>query len=179
MPLGMIIYSASIYLHTKFGWDQATLGKVLWIPPLGWELSYFVFGTLVDKHGARYKGLMLTSLLLTLPLAWTDSLPSGAWVLAVFFVAMFAVAGFVFLSVSWASRAFSKEHTGLISGIGAGSWSAVVAISSSLLGRLFDQAQYEFAFRAAVACSVCGYLLWRFWSVRSTLSPANLVKANS
>jgi ACS family hexuronate transporter-like MFS transporter len=147
------------------------LGKVLWIPPLGWEISYFVFGTLVDKRGGRYKGLMLTSLLLTLPLAFTDSMPSGAWVLAVFFVAMFAVAGFVFLSVSWASRVFSSEHTGLISGIGAGSWSAVVAITSPLLGRLFDHGDYEFAFRAAVACSLAGYVLWRVLARAQNLKP--------
>lgn len=166
MPLGMIIYSSAIYLHARFAWDQATLGKVLWIPPLGWEISYFVWGTLLDKYGPRYRGLMLASLILTLPLAWTHSIPTGAGVLAVFFVAMFAVAGFVVLSVSWATRVFPPEHTGLISGIGAGSWSAVVAITSPPLGRLFDQGHYETAFRSAVACSIAGYLLWRVLSTK-------------
>ena len=179
MPLGMIIYSSSLYLHAKFGWDQATLGKVLWIPPLGWEISYFVWGSLLDRYGPRYKGLMLMALLLMLPLAWTDSLPSGELVVAVFTVAMFASAAFVVLSVSWASRIFPVEHTALISGIGAGSWSAVVALSSPILGRLFDHAQYTTAFRGGVFCSITGYLLWRFLSSRSALSPANLVKVNS
>lgn len=174
MPLGMILYSSSIYLHTRFGWDQAMLGKVLWIPPLGWEISYFVWGTLLDKYGPRYKGLMFTSLLLTIPLAWTHSLPSGEWVLASFFLAMFAVAGFVVLSVSWAARVFPPEHTGLLSGIGAGSWSAVVAVTSPILGRLFDQGHYETAFRSAVACSVLGYLLWRWFSSRGNGKPGLL-----
>lgn len=120
MPLGLILYNSSLYLHAKFGWDQAMLGKVLWIPPLGWEISYFVWGTLLDRYGPRHKGLMLASLIITLPLAFTDSLPSGAWVLASFFVAMFAVAGFVVLSVNWATRVFPAEHIGLISGVGPG-----------------------------------------------------------
>ena len=168
MPLGLILYNSSLYLHAKFGWDQAMLGKVLWIPPLGWEISYFVWGTLLDRYGPRHKGLMLASLIITLPLAFTDSLPSGAWVLASFFVAMFAVAGFVVLSVNWATRVFPAEHIGLISGIGAGSWSAVVALSSPGIGRLFDHAEYQTAFRIAVGCSLAGYLLWRFLSSRGT-----------
>ena len=44
MPLGFILYDSSLYLHARFAWDQATLGKVLWIPPLGWEVGYFVWG---------------------------------------------------------------------------------------------------------------------------------------
>jgi len=164
MPLGMMLYSTSIYLHARFGWDQAMLGKVLWIPPLGWELSYFVWGGLVDKLGPRYRELLLASLILTLPLAWLHSLPSGAWVMAGLFVAMFAVSGFVVLSVSWAARVFPPEHTALMSGIGAGSWSAMVAITSPLLGRLFDHAQYQTAFRGSVVCSIVGYVLWRVLS---------------
>ena len=179
MPLGIIIYSASIYLHARFGWTQATLGKVLWIPPLGWEISYFVSGTLVDRYGARYKLLLPIAVALMLPLAWTASLGSGEAVVAVFSVAMFAAGALVFLSVSWASRVFPAEHIGLISGIGAGSWSAVVALTSPVVGRLFDQRNYQTAFRSAVLCTVIGYVLWVFFSTRGKLSPANLVKVNS
>ena len=38
-----------------------------------------------------------------------------------------AVAGFVVLSVACVTRVFPTDHAGLLSGIGAGSWSAVVA----------------------------------------------------
>ncbi len=47
MPLGFILYDSSLYLHARFGWNQATLGKVLWLPPLGWEVGYFVWGAVV------------------------------------------------------------------------------------------------------------------------------------
>jgi hypothetical protein len=34
------------------GTDQAFLGKVLWIPPLGWEVGYFFWRWLVDRMTA-------------------------------------------------------------------------------------------------------------------------------
>src|SRR5882724_9469871 len=47
-PLGFVNYAAAIYLNQAHGKDQASLGKVLWIPPLGWEFGYFFWGWLVD-----------------------------------------------------------------------------------------------------------------------------------
>src|SRR5262249_47562476 len=44
LPLGFILYSASLYLVNPMGCSQATIGKILWIPPLGWEVGYFVWG---------------------------------------------------------------------------------------------------------------------------------------
>ena len=76
MPLGMILYDSSLYLHARFGWTQATLGKVLWIPPFGWEVGYFFWGAVVDRFGPRFRVLLLC-LLLSLPLAWMHSLPTG------------------------------------------------------------------------------------------------------
>jgi ACS family hexuronate transporter-like MFS transporter len=164
MPLGFILYDSSLYLHARFGWDQALLGKVLWIPPFGWEVGYFVWGAILDRFGPRFRGLMLLSLALSLPLAWMHSLPSGAWVLAEMFLATFALAGFVVLAVNFATRAFSQDHAGLLAGIGAGSWGAVIALTSPWFGRLFDHGEYAAAFRIASAFPVAGYVLWRVLS---------------
>jgi ACS family hexuronate transporter-like MFS transporter len=164
MPLGMILYDSSLYLHARFGWTQATLGKVLWIPPLGWEISYFFWGAVVDRVGPRFRLLLFICLLLSLPLAWMHSLPSGALVLAEMFLAMFALAGFVVLSVAYVTRVFPTDHAGLLSGIGAGSWSAVVALTSPWFGRLFDQHSYQTAFQIATLFPLAGYALWLIFS---------------
>jgi ACS family hexuronate transporter-like MFS transporter len=167
MPLGFILYDSSLYLHARFAWSQATLGKVLWIPPFGWEVGYFVWGWLIDRFGPRFRTLMPVCLALSLPLAWMHSLPTGAWVLGEMFLAMFALAGFVVLAVAYATRAFSSDHAGLLAGIGAGSWGAVIALTSPSFGRLFDQAEYAAAFRIATLFPIAGYLLWMVLSSRA------------
>ena len=171
MPLGMILYDASLYLHARFGWGQATLGKVLWIPPLGWEVGYFVWGSLVDRLGPRFRELMLACMILSLPLAFMHSLPSGALVLGEMFLAMFALAGFVVLAVAYVTRVFPSDHAGLLSGIGAGSWSAVVALISPWFGHLFDQKDYETAFRVATLFPVVGYALWLWGHAKLPKAP--------
>lgn len=161
MPLGFILYDSSLYLHARFAWGQATLGEVLWIPPFGWEVGYFFWGAVVDRFGPRFRGLMLVSLVLSFPLAWMHSLPNAPLVLGEMFLAMFALAGFVVLSIAYATRAFPPGHSGFLAGIGAGSWGAVVALTSPGLGRLFDQSQYAITFRIATLFPIAGYLLWR------------------
>lgn len=160
MPLGFILYDASLYLHARFGWSQTTLGYVLWIPPFGWEVGYFVWGWVLDRIGPRFHGLMPAALILSLPLAWMHSLPSGPLVLADMFLTMFGLAGFVVLSIGYATRAFPPGHSGLLAGIGAGSWGAIVALTMPWLGRLFDQSAYATAFRIATLFPIAGYLLW-------------------
>ena len=173
MPLGMILYLSALYLHARFGWSQATLGKVLWIPPFGWEVSYFFWGTVVDsadRFGPRFRVMFFICLLLSLPLAGMNSLPTGALVLAEMFLAMFALAGFVVLSVAWVTRVFPSDQAGLLSGIGAGSWSAVVALTSPWFGHLFDLHNYELAFRIATLFPIAGCALWFVLSSRDSRS---------
>jgi ACS family hexuronate transporter-like MFS transporter len=166
MPLGLILYDSSLYLHARFGWSQTTLGYVLWIPPFGWEAGYFFWGWLQDRLGPRFRSLMLVSMLLSLPLACMDSIatmhsaPTAPLLLGNMFLSMFGLAGFVVLSVGYATRAFPPGHSGLIAGIGAGSWSAIVALMMPWFGRLFDHADYATAFRVATIFPVAGYGLW-------------------
>jgi ACS family hexuronate transporter-like MFS transporter len=165
MPLGFILYDSSLYLHARFNWSQETLGYVLWIPPFGWEVGYFVWGWVVDRVGPRFRSLMLASLLLSLPLAGMHSLASGALVLGDMFLTMFGLSGFVVLSIAYATRAFPPGHSGLLAGIGAGSWGAIVALMMPWLGHLFDQAEYALAFQIVTLFPIAGYVSW--WLISS------------
>ena len=167
LPLGFILYDSSLYLHARFAWSQATLGKVLWIPPSGWEAGYFAWGAILDRTGPRYRGLVLTAMLAGTPFFFTHSLTSGATVLLVMWLEMFACAGLVVMAVSYVTQAFPSSQAGLLAGLGAGAWGAVVALMMPWFGRLFDQSEYATAFRIAAVFPVAGYALWRGLSARA------------
>jgi len=161
LPLSFILYYSSLYLKARFGWTQTTLGEVLWIPPAGWELGYFIWGGLLDRFGPRFRGLMLASCLFSLPIALLHWLPTGPAVLAGMFVTMFGAGGFIVISVAYATRSFPAGHAALLAGIGAGSWGAMTALVLPGFGYLFDHSAYATAFRLAAVFPVVGYLLWR------------------
>jgi ACS family hexuronate transporter-like MFS transporter len=170
LPLGFVLYSASLYLAGPLGRSQEFIGKVLWIPPLGWELGYFVWGWLIDRMAAGRVaaiGRMLAACTL-LNLAFAAVPSAGLWGgLSLMFLAMFVSAGFVVLAVSYATHVYSADCAGLIAGAGAGSWSLLVAIAMPLFGRLFDHRQYAPAFWIAAAVPVLGYWGWRVLARRS------------
>jgi ACS family hexuronate transporter-like MFS transporter len=101
-PLGFVMYAAALYLNQALGKDQLFLGKVLWIPPLGWELGYFFWGWLVDRMTSAgvstittVRRLMFVSVFLSLPLAAVPWMSSTALVLLAMFFATFVIVGFV------------------------------------------------------------------------------------
>ncbi len=161
LPLAFILYDSSLYLHTRFGWSQATLGKVLWIPPSAWEIGYFAWGAILDRTGPRYRGLILAATACGTPFFFAHSLTSGAAVLGFMWLEMFSCAGLVVLSVSYVTREFPGRQAGLLAGLGAGAWGASVALMMPWFGRMFDHSQYELAFRLAALFPWAGYLLWR------------------
>src|SRR3954452_18338616 len=61
LPLGFVLYSAALYLAKPLNHSQEFIGKVLWIPPLGWEVGYFFWVWLADRGlrrgGPRIPGL--------------------------------------------------------------------------------------------------------------------------
>jgi hypothetical protein len=63
--------------------------------------------------------------------------------------------------MAYAVRVFSTAHAGLIAGMGAGAWSAVVAVFMPVMGRLFDEGRYGEAFLMAAVCPLIGYAGWR------------------
>lgn len=168
LPLGFIMYSAALYLDRVHGVSQTGLGKLLWIPPLGWEVGYFAWGWILDgmaRRGVpRYRAvrrLMFASVFLSLPLAAVPSLTPLWLVMFALFFAMFVTVGFVVPSVAYAVHAFTHANSGLVAGIGAGSFGAGVAIFMPLFGKLFDQQWYHAAFSLAALLPTAGYLVWR------------------
>jgi MFS transporter, ACS family, hexuronate transporter len=175
LPLGFVLYSASLYLAGPLARNQEFIGKVLWIPPLGWEVGYFFWGALADRSLARGEprvpalGRMFAACTV-LNLAFAAVPASGLWGgLGLMFLAMFVSAGFVVLAVAYATHVYASTAAGLIAGTGAGSWSLLVAIAMPLFGRLFDQHRYAAAFWIASAIPVLGYCGWRWLSHRAAL----------
>jgi ACS family hexuronate transporter-like MFS transporter len=173
LPLGFVLYEAANYFGQARGESQAFIGMVLWIPPLGWEVGYFFWGWLTDSavrtgrtvNQVASRG-MAACTILGLSLIAVPYLPATWMVLPELFLTMFVAAGFIILPVAHATHVFSPSHSGLIAGVGAGSWSAAVAITMPLFGRLFDQHRYDAAFVMAGLFPVAGYLGWLWLSSR-------------
>jgi ACS family hexuronate transporter-like MFS transporter len=145
---------------------QNEIGAVLWIPPLGWEVGYFFWGWFTDRtqSGGSFEGsrrLFFVLMLLSLPLAAVPRLDSFPAVMALLFFAMFVSAGFIIGSLAYANTYYSDQHAGLIAGLGAGSWSALVAVVMPGFGHLFDLHRYDTAFLGASVFPIAGYIVWR------------------
>jgi ACS family hexuronate transporter-like MFS transporter len=168
LPLGFVLYGAPIYLGQRLGCDQATLGHLLFIPPLGWELGYFFWGWVIDRRTRRhapeevvFSRLFCLLTVLAVPLAATPLFRSRGIVLTVLFLAMFASAGFVIVSLAETTQRHSTQHAAYLAGLGAGSWSGLVAVAMPIFGWLFDRGQYGTAYAIAAAAPATGWLCWR------------------
>jgi MFS transporter, ACS family, hexuronate transporter len=177
LPLAFVLYVSALYLGRVLGKSQIEIGAVLWIPPLGWEIGYFFWGWVTDRFAAHgtsavsMRRLLFVLALLSLPLAFTDSLRSFPATMALMFLSMFASGGFIIASVAYATHVFSARNAGLIAGIGAGSWSAVVALAMPLFGRLFDRQEYGSSFVIAALCPLAGFFAWNMLARSSTEPP--------
>jgi ACS family hexuronate transporter-like MFS transporter len=162
-PLGPMLYLAPLYLSGPVGLTQSQLGHVLWIPPLGWEVGYFFWGSVVDRIATgnrRPVGLFVLLALLGTPLVTITRFSEPAIVLMLMFWSMFIAAGFVVASLRAGALVYPAEQTALVAGIGAGAWSALVAVVLPLLGGLFDKGNYDVAFHAVAAAPIIGVALW-------------------
>jgi len=166
LPLAFVLYAAPIYLHQAFGRSQAWLGLWLWLPPLGWELGYFFWGWLTDR-GLSTRWAVAILGLLSLPLGFVPRAGDTTIVLAALFLAMFVAAGFIISLLAFATRRYSTADAGFIAGLGAGSWSAVVAVVMPIFGRLFDRHDYPTAFAVAAGVPCAGALAWLLATLRT------------
>jgi ACS family hexuronate transporter-like MFS transporter len=155
-----------------FGVSQDDLKYYLWIPPAGWEAGYFFWGWAADKAMVRYAsgknrpaGMFILLTILQLPLAAVTWIKSPAPVMIVFFWSMFVAAGFIVVALRAASRAYPAEQSSMVAGLGAGTWSALVAVLLPLLGRWFDQQRYMETFLLVTLVPVVGTALW-LWLTR-------------
>jgi MFS transporter, ACS family, aldohexuronate transporter len=159
-PSGFVLYQSSIFLTATFAKSQLEIGKVLWIPPLGWEIGYFFWGWMMDRFSSSMRQQFLWLMLLSTPLALIPQIHNYALTLAMMFFAMFITSGFIIGAVAYATRHFSTDHAGFIAGLGAGSWSLVIALVMPGVGRLFDHHRYDIAFLLAALFPIAGTTLW-------------------
>jgi MFS transporter, ACS family, hexuronate transporter len=167
VALGVVGYLSPLYLSQVMDLSQAQLGKVVWIPLVGWEIGYFFWGWIGDrylsdektgvKRAAAIFGLMsilaLPSLLTTL----THSLPI---VLALFFWATFVADGFVVLSLRLGSQIYPKDRTAMVAGIGSGAWSLVLVGILPVYGRWIDLKWYGLIFVSMSLLPLLGTGIW-------------------
>ena len=166
LPIGLILYLAPLYLAQVLGFTQAQLGRVLWIPALGWEVGYFAWGWFADRFvgtNPRPSWLLFTLAILGLPLILVPTFKNSALVLGLMFWSMFVASGFVVIALRTGALAYPREQVGLVAGIGAGSWSAVVAAVLPSLGHMFDVKHYANAFLFCGLVPVIGAFCW--WSL--------------
>ncbi len=161
LPIGFVIYGSAIYLSRNRGLTQSEIGALLWVPPLGWELGYFFWGWIADRARGQFARPFLVLTALSLPLMFVPKAISVSLVMTGLFFAMFAGAGFIILSIAYATTVFPLSQSGLIAGAGAGAWSAAVAVVMPIFGRLFDGGYYDSSFQLAAVFPVAGYICWR------------------
>lgn len=165
LPLALVLYAAPLYLARRFQLAQLQLGHWLWAPPVGWEIGYFVWGWVTDLQtrdtGARGERILFAALALgSVPLALVPALGSFPLVLVQLCLSTFVASGFVIASLSYATRALGTDHAGYIAGLGAGSWSAVVALVMPLFGHWLDAHVDSRAFVLAALVPLAGTALW-------------------
>jgi ACS family hexuronate transporter-like MFS transporter len=166
LPLAIGIYAAPIYLANVMGMSQAGLGYVLWIPPLGWELGYFFWGWMLDRRIADPARLVPVlaagggGVVALLPLA-TDATAA----IALFFLSMFFAAGFIICALRYGLRRLPGNQA-FLAGVGAGSWSALVAIVMPWVGAHFDAKSYDPVFYVVACVPVVGALAWGIVNAR-------------
>jgi ACS family hexuronate transporter-like MFS transporter len=168
VALGVVSYLSPLYLNRALGLNQAQLGRVLWIPLVGWEAGYFFWGWVADKYvapGRRPAGLFCMLAVLALPAGMVTMTGSLSVVLALFFWATFVADGFVVLSLRVGSHLYPRGQTALVGGIGSGSWSAVLAMLLPVYGRCFDRKWYGAVFVSMSLLPLLGTALW-LWLAR-------------
>lgn len=145
------------------GYSLTTLGHVLWVPPLGWEVGYFFWGWVLDRTAAapRYGAILKLLALMGLPFALAPLTRSLAPLLALMFGAMFVSAGCVIVALAEVTDRHTTRHGAYLAGIGAGSWAALMAPAMPLFGKLFDLGHFGAAYVLAALCPACGWLAWR------------------
>jgi ACS family hexuronate transporter-like MFS transporter len=177
LPLGFVLYGAPIHFARGLGLTQSTIGHVLWLPPLGWEVGYFFWGFMLDRAARRggvrdrFERQLRVLVVLALPFAATPFVSSLTGVLALMVLQMFVSAGYVIVSLSEVTETHSTRHSAFLAGIGAGAWSGLMALVMPVFGRLFDRGSFGAAYLLATGAPIVGWALWR-WSRTFTAASA-------
>ena len=99
--------------------SQAQLGRVLWIPLLGWEAGYFFWGWVADRYLAdmpdrrRPARIFVLLTVLALPSVLVTQTHSLPLVLALLFWGTFVADGFVVTSLRVGMRIYPADRTAM------------------------------------------------------------------
>jgi ACS family hexuronate transporter-like MFS transporter len=170
VAIGPVLYLSPLYLNRVLGFSQADLGKVLWIPPLGWEIGYFVWGWIFDRYAAEKDRPVFLFLLLAglaIPFGLTGRAGSSAQVLLLLFWCMFVTGGFQMLGLRTGARAYPADRIASVAGVASGAWAAEAAFILPLTGRWFDQQRFDLIFWFVALTPLIGVTLW-MWLSRGT-----------
>jgi predicted MFS family arabinose efflux permease len=151
------------------GLSQGQLVKILWIPALIWELGYYFWGWFGDRfvrENPRPTRLYIVLTILALISALIPRVDSWPVVLALFSWAMFIAVGFIVMSLHLGARAYARNQTGMVAGVGSAAWSAGVAIQMKIYGPWFDRHMYSEIFIVLSMIPILGTALW-WWIGRN------------
>jgi ACS family hexuronate transporter-like MFS transporter len=172
LPVGAVIYLTPLYLARAFGLTTAQLGFVLWIPPAGLEAGYFFWGWIADRferESPRPVWLFVVMALLVLPLAAVHLFNSAPIALAVLTLSLFASGGLVVVTLRTGALAYPHDRRSMAAGIASSSFSAAVALTLPICGRLFDRLQYGAAFGLVAVLPIIGTAIW--WGLTRGAAP--------
>lgn len=161
--LGPTLYLCPLYLSRVLGLTQAHLGKILWIPALSWEVGYYFWGWVSDRwvrDNPRPVRLYVALTFLALIPSVVTRMTSWIAALALFSWGMFIAVAFIVVSLHVAARAYPRDETGKVAGIGSGAWSAVVALLLLAYGPLFERQMYSAVFVSLSAVPILGTALF-------------------
>lgn len=123
----VLLGALGAYVASDLGLSPAQKGLMVAVPPLGGSVFRLLLGTLVDRVGIRWTGLVTMALTLV-PLAW-GWLGGGTYHQVLGIGLLLGVAGASFaVALPLASRWYPPEHQGLALGIaGAGNSGTLIA----------------------------------------------------
>jgi predicted MFS family arabinose efflux permease len=109
--------------------------------------------------------VVLTGLaLIPSAITWVHSWPI---VLLLFSWAMFIAVGFIVMSLHLGARAYSRDQTGMVAGVGSAAWSAFIALVMPLYGYWFDRQLFAPIFISLSCIPILGTSLW-WWIGRDS-----------
>ena len=175
VALGIVAYLSPLYLSRALGLSQAQIGKVVWIPMVGWEAGYFFWGWVADRYLADMQDrsqparIFVLLTFLALPSMLISLTHSLAVVLALLFWATFIADGFVVTSLRVGRHIYPPDRTAMVAGIGSGSWAAVQALILPVYGRMVDLRWFGIIFVTMSLLPIAGTVLWFSLSARKQL----------
>jgi len=169
LPVGAISYLSALYLSRSFGLGTKELGYVLWIPPAGLEAGYFFWGWVSDRFAPshpRPRWLFGIMAILCLPLTTITWFHSAPIAIALLSFTLFASGGLIVVTLRTGALVYPANQRSMAAGIASSSFSAAVAITLPICGRMFDAHRYDQAFLLVGVLPLIGTIIWWLLPVR-------------